>query len=409
MIQFRTQQYVSNQYYTLIQGQNANTNPSQIGSDFYIRGQVLGNIISGAQQDLYLAGLATYVQTSVGEDLDLLAASYSIQGRAAGYFAVGSARLPSNAPSTFTIPAGTPVSYSGNNIDYIVDADTQILIGTQGVIPIRSTSLGTGQQIPNGTVVTLGTPINTFNTLVIIQMTDGQGLETDAQMQARILFLLQNPPLGGTIGDYQAWALSQSGVTDALILPNFTSQGIVGIFLLSGGADYDVILENPGVPYNRTANSTVISQVTNYINSVRPANDSIFVTTVDTYQVPLIVSVTVVLANDLTLSSLIPGTSLTAEQIIQREVRRAIIESPTGGTIIGGNRYLLLSSIEQALDIGLSASLAETGIYASILVDRMVQYNDLDQNIMVPSSLNEDENGPFIYDIVYSNIVVTEA
>ncbi len=108
-----------------------------------------------------------------------------------------------------------------------------------------------------------------------------------------------------------------------------------------------------------------------------------------------------------------PSVNLTVTQLIQREIRRSIISIPPGGINVGGVFEIPISVIEQTIDEGLSSSPYETGIYASILIDRQIDYNGSYIPIILPSGADlidpSSGNALIIYDILYSNINVTLA
>jgi hypothetical protein len=185
---------------------------------------------------------------------------------------------------------------------------------------------------------------------------------------------------------------------------------VINIILFAGGFDPDVILETPTITYSRTASQALVDQASNYIQSVRPINNTVNTITTETYLVPDMITVTVTLATGFTLGTLVPTQNLTVMQLIQREVRRAIISIPPGGVNVNGANVIPLSNIEQSLDEGLASSSQENGLYASLLVDRGVLYNSAYLPIPVPNGQNIiDTNtnlGQIIYDISYSNITV---
>ena len=410
-----TAQEVASNYYSQISALNPTINPSLPGSDFWAKGQAIGNLVAGIQQNIYLVQQQLFVQTCSGSGVDKQLASWGQIPRMGPQPAVGVGILTTSPSSNFTIPAGTTLTYSQNNQTFIVQQDTHITIvgGPNQQFPIESQSTGSGIQIPNGSTLTFSSPVGGFSSATSGDMTDGSDTETDLQCISRLLTAIQQPRLGGTVGDYETWALSINGVTGAKSFPNLFVSGSLTVIILAGGSDYDVILETPASStqyYSRTANFALVGEVTDYIQTQRPAGANVVVSTTTTQFVPSsgTISVQVLLANGLELTTVLPSVgSLTVEQLIQREVRRAIITTPLNGTEIDNTSYILLSTIEQVLDIGLSAGDQYSGIYASILLDRTVTYDGGNNNI--PLNNNPDTNGnyPFIYDVLYSNIVVT--
>src|SRR6478736_4591283 len=60
-------------------------------------------------------------------------------------------------------------------------------------------------------------------------MTGGADTETDDQLRARVLFRIQQPPMGGDANDYVAWALAVPGVTRAWCSPLEMGMGTVTV------------------------------------------------------------------------------------------------------------------------------------------------------------------------------------
>jgi uncharacterized phage protein gp47/JayE len=91
-------------------------------------------------------------------------------------------------------------------------------------------------------------------------ITGGVDQETDDQLRERILFRIQNPPMGGSQADYVAWAMAVSGVTRAWAAPEMGIGTMTVRFLMD-----DLYPDNHGLP---TASD--IAAVSDYIDSKRP-------------------------------------------------------------------------------------------------------------------------------------------
>src|SRR5690606_23891191 len=99
--------------------------------------------------------------------------------------------------------------------------------------------------------------------------------------------------------------------------------------------------------------------------------------------------------------------NMTVQDLISREVRRAVIETPIGGNRVDGIPYLFASDIADTLGLGLSAKSNLTGLYATILLDWEVTLTGGDPNYELPNSILEDGNFPYVYDVIYSNLNIT--
>ena len=136
----------------------------------------------------------------------------------------------------------------------------------------------------------------------------------------------------------------------------------------------------------------------------------------------------VVLQSGYSLSSPISlgGNTFTIEQLIQREIRRAICQQPFGATlttdILTGeilNSQILLSAIQTQLDESLGTSLS-TGTLGAYLKNRVIYIKDNTNNYTQPASIEvilgiptlSTGDLPWVYDIstdpdfIYPNIGV---
>jgi uncharacterized phage protein gp47/JayE len=158
-----------------------------------------------------------------------------------------------------TIPAGTELAGS-NGLAYetttpgttggdgLATADAQCAVG------------GSAGNLADGTRMSVsGIPGITGATL-LGDMTGGVDQETDEQLRERILFRIQNPPMGGSLADYVRWTMAVPGVTRAWAA---TEQGIGTItirFLMD-----DLYPDNYGLPQPQD-----LQAVTAYIDTMRP-------------------------------------------------------------------------------------------------------------------------------------------
>ena len=115
-------------------------------------------------------------------------------------------------------------------------------------------------------------------------MTGGSDQETDDQLRERILFRIQNPPMGGDQADYVAWALAVPGVTRAWAACEIGPGTMTVRFLMD-----DMYPDNHGLP-----TPADIEVVSDYVNSKRP------VTVVDCF-----VMAPILFFYDITISKLV--------------------------------------------------------------------------------------------------------
>lgn len=443
ILNLKTQDEISAEYIGLIKQFNDKTNPDIILSDWWVKGKVLGGVLSGCYQDIYLKSLNIFPQTSTGTAIDKNLASWGLVARLGSTFSISTVGMNAAPSENFIINEGTILIYAPTADQYIVDKTTEIKTTDFQNIPLRSKKSGSGYVLPIGATLTLQIPIVvgsvTISSLYVFDSVDGQNIENDGQALERLLNAIQNPAAGGREQDYYNWALDANNlltnpiITNAIILPNFLAKGIVGIFGLAGSGPGDWLL-NQGllastvfIQYSRTLNNSGIEAIIQNVNAFRPINDIISVATNDTFVLPDYsstggyIKIFVSLVPNVSLSTILTIISsdqnnnpiniqISVEDLILRETRRAIVNFQFGGIQSGNTRYIPISAIEQSLDNGLNAISGDEGIYASILLGRQVLiYNPTTSdyeyiNIPLPTNLDVNGNIQFTYDINYNNI-----
>lgn len=194
---------------------------------------ILAKVFTGAIHLVYGALAVVlkqlFVDTATGEYLDRHANLYNLPRKAAS-FATGT--LNFSGTDGATIPEGTQVQ-DENGILYDTTEEKTIVSGS-AIVPIQAEEAGTGGNSSSATfslvaaladVDTQATPAENPN--------GGQDLETDEQLRYRLKLRIQNPPKGGTVADYESWALEIPGVGNAWIKPadKYAGAGTVGIVI----------------------------------------------------------------------------------------------------------------------------------------------------------------------------------
>ena len=393
-----------------------------VASDWYVKSQAIGGLASGLSQDIYTFQRSQYAQTASGSSLDLQASNMAITPRYSNFYAYGQGHINTAPVSTVTIPFNTELvdPISGNTY---LTTQTTVVTALAPLIPIifRANTIGPGFSLAAGVQLTLSTPIVGIDFINVNFITDGFFAESDSSLASRIISAWQNPPGGGSVADFERWALFyQAFVTGSFVFrfqvtTSISTVVIVYVSVMQGTFQPDVILLTPLIPYSRTATADVVDMTYLYIESVRPANVVEVTNTVSTFMIPSIINVQVVLIPGYDLTTFISSVGLTVEDLVKREVRRSIISTPTGGTIqfnptvMQNQNFILISDIEQTLDLGLAATYTEVGTYASILMNRRVSYPDPTGQIPIPfgnAILDISGNSQVIYDISYTNILV---
>lgn len=404
----KTQQEVTQEYINNIKALNPETNPEAIGTDWYVKANIQGGVLSGIYQDNYNLRQATFIQNASGSLLDYYLASYNLTPRLAATPATGYATIPQAPSSTITIPVGTQLTL-GNNVYLTTETITATSLSYSMLIPIQSQATGTGTGLYNGTEINFTTPFANINYLVIDSMNDGAAVESDSNVRFRVLQALQKPKTGGSETDYFNWAISQPNITYAFFqTANVLNLQQLNTYFMSGTGDVDVILATvpPGL-YSRSATSTDITNTGNYIDSVKPLFDTVAYNTVYTYIVNDILDFNITnlqLIDGVYLTTILPGFTITVEELIKRELRRGVLNTTLGGVKKGSNYYMILGNLQSTINTSLNSI---NGIYAKIIISFNLDFNGTTTDILLPQVANVDGEYPAVYDCNYTNIIIS--
>jgi uncharacterized phage protein gp47/JayE len=147
---------------------------------------------------------------------------------------------------------------------------------------------------------------------IVVELTGGTDAETDNQLRARILHRIQQPPMGGSEGDYEQWALACPGVTRAWAAPEQGTGTITVRFLMD-----DLRADDDGWPTPED-----VQAVAAYIDQKRP------VTVKDCYVLAPIKEFI-----DITIANLVPDNAAT-QGAIEQSVRDMLFDKAAPGQTI---------------------------------------------------------------------------
>ncbi|MCD9817665.1 baseplate J/gp47 family protein [Bradyrhizobium japonicum] len=162
------------------------------------------------------------------------------KGRKAASYASGTVTL--TGAQGIIVPVATGLA-SAAGVAY--ETTEEITIGSAPT-PVDAMALTAGAvgNIDEGETITVSDAIpGVDGTATVVTMTGGVDEETDDQLRARILFRIQNPPMGGDAADYVAWALAVPGVTRAWSAPEMGPGTITVRFMMD-----DLRADNRGLP-----------------------------------------------------------------------------------------------------------------------------------------------------------------
>lgn len=222
---------------------------------------VIATVLAGGFHSLY--GFAEYIakqlfpETAEGVYLELIANRWGIYRKQASY-AAGQVTVFSNSP-TAVLSSGTVFS-GPNNLEYTALEDARFEDGS-AVLKILSELSGDIGNLPASSILTLINPIAGVSSEAKVTaqgIAGGVDTETDEDLRARLIFRIQNPPMGGTTHDYIRWATSVPGVTRAWAYENYMGPGTVGVTFVEDNKP-DIIPDQ-----------SLVYEVAAVINSARP-------------------------------------------------------------------------------------------------------------------------------------------
>ncbi len=427
-------------------------------SDYQIKGTGAAGMGSGITQSANILFQNVYPQYANAQGINLGLANSGIPA----IYPASPAILTLDAVGlvsgkTYAVNVGTILT-APNGATYSVFSVTsdltQVILTTLATtFYARSTVTGQNTTQVDTTVLTFTPPIvstdlsSTLFTATVTSSVDGVNQESLANATNRLILIKQEPLCSDRGSDFKQLAIDPANnVTDAIVLINnqltYTDPQLnVGIFDISGTPITDDIL-NQGlfvgtteIVFSRTSSNGSIDNTQIVMDKQDIIGAFPNVSTVATQEItdsdgtdPFF-QVTVTLQSGYNLSSQVTlGDNIfTVEQLIQREVRRAICAQPYGATLVYSlstgayiSSSLPISAIEQQLDTALGTS-TTTGTLGSFLLDRTVLCYDTGTSsyVYLPSialSLGipaaDSDELPWIYDVsttvgeIYINIFV---
>lgn len=372
----KTTDDIFGEYRAYLKGLKPTANVDQNDSDWWIRGRVWSGVLSGVYADIEKNAQDAFPQNARREAvLRWIFAYFNENSFTPATVAEGSVALTGSGTSPFT--AGLQMTHAASGNVYSVTANGALVAGV-GTATIQSVLAGQSQNLDPGTVLSISSPpagINSTATVGAAGIIDGTNEEDEERGSARILARMRSSARGGSVADYTVWALSVAGVTSVSIVRYIAGLGTVGAIITSGTTDIDAALDaNLSITF--TAGADLIAATQAYLESVCPETDCPLVFSVDELAVNVTATVKFITG---TKSTVLSGQTLTQGELVQREIKRAIYKTPTGGTrtsAASAQGYLLKKTIEDMIDSKLSAAGTVIGDTLQIVTDRIIA--DLD-------------------------------
>lgn len=381
MANFLTPSQIFTQYKQILKSIKPSLNTNDNNSDFIIRGRVFAGLCSGLYGDQAKVNNDTYISSARPEALLIKGQDFGIPRQPATQAICPQVRVTGVNGSV--IPVGMSLIYLPTGVSYTAQTGGQIGGGHLDIIVECDVTGQIGNLTSPDTLSIVSPPTGVDQVATLeVDMADGSDIETIDSYRARLLSREQNPPAGGDFVDYQNFAFAADpSVRSAKVRRFGRGLGTVDVYITTGTTDIDSAVTQ-GLSIVRIPSSLVLARVQAYYNTNVPLTDcpAIYAPT----ELNVNATMNVILADGLTLSS-VPSDSvnnplgLTCQQLIQREMSRALYKFPVGGRIIPGftNGFVVAADLEQDMDVWLSAAMDPvTGAAIGkipILADRQIQ------------------------------------
>jgi uncharacterized phage protein gp47/JayE len=167
---------------------------------------------------------------------------------------------------TTVLPVGTLFQRS-DGFQYETEAEVTVEGGGSVAAVLVAKTAGAAGNIDDGSTVSLVSAISGIDSdaTVVSTATEGDDQETLTDFRTRLIERIQNPPSGGTVADYVAYAKTVVGVTRVWVLPAHLGEGTVGLSFVEDN-------EDPIIP-----DAAKVTEVQNAVEALKPVTADLFV------------------------------------------------------------------------------------------------------------------------------------
>ncbi|MGJ8523006.1 hypothetical protein R84981_001699 [Carnimonas sp. R-84981] len=201
-------------------------------SDNYVRGSSLAALAEGLYQAAGYNYRQIFPDTADSEELERHASTYGITRRGA---TAASGYVDVTGTSGQSIPVGTSCVHVSSGAALVTTDEAVIDNDGNASVPVRAVNTGVDANGLSGRVVFNDAPLGIDNAGTLNEpLAGGTDAESDADLLARLLDFIRNPPSGGTAQDFRRWALEVDGVSDAIVFAGRRGPGSVDVVITSG-------------------------------------------------------------------------------------------------------------------------------------------------------------------------------
>lgn len=271
--------------------QGANT---AADTEIYIRCAVVAGAIWGLHNGLKYVENQAFPETSDDDNLDRWGNRYKLPRKAATQADDGEITIKGTSG---TVVAAGLVYAHADGTTYTTTSGGTITLGALEVTAICDVAGTVGNKSEGIDILTCQSPPLGVDALgnISAEFTNGTDRESKAAYLERILARIRQGNAGGTLADYEQWALSVSGVAYAYALPLRRGAGTVDLAVFAADGSGNRI----------SASSTIRTAVQAYIDSVRPVTADVAVPATTT--VTVTASIQVILEDDVLLADVEPA------------------------------------------------------------------------------------------------------
>lgn len=368
MIIFKSPEDVAQEYRDELKSILPDENVDQQDSDWWIRGAVVGGVVSGIYADQRLIANDAFPQRARRDALEKFLETYFDGTFLPATESQGNVSVTGTIGST--IAAGTQLTYVPNGNSYQV-TETTVLAATAESVPVMSVGTGQIQNLNDGANLIFPSPPSGINANALVDtggISDARDAETDDEARARILLRIRAPLGVGRESDYIQYAKDASpSVTGASVVRYPFGLGTVAVYITSGTTDIDTAVDN-GDDISIIPSDALIDTVQAFLQVNKPVTDC--VTVLKPAELPIDVTVQCRFKQG-DKDTILTGQTLTQGELVEREVKRALYKTPVGGRVFDSEGFVVKSEIEETIDVGLSTDPVTVGTL-QILSDRYV-------------------------------------
>lgn len=202
-----------------------------------------------------------FADTTYGEYLDRRAAEQGLTRKPA---VAATGEVTVTGPEGTSIPAGTVFATNDDSPVYFETTVDVVLSGGSTTISVQAQSPGVLGNVDAGKItVTVGELADVISVTNDEPTAGGIDEESDDELLARYIEKVSTPITSGNKYQYESWAKSIAGVSDAKCFPLWNGPGTVKVVLVD--------------EEKRSPSQSIIDAVTDYIESQRPVGANVTV------------------------------------------------------------------------------------------------------------------------------------